>query len=621
MRFIRTIKILSDENLLKAIYALFLLISHPLCHIITTYIINHINARNDNRMNIREKPVIGIDLGTTNSLAAYWTEAGPKIIPNALGDSLTPSVVSVDDKGQVYVGKIARERLISHAALTAAAFKRSMGTKKKYKLGRLTFSPEELSSVVLRSLKADAEAYFSCEVTDAVISVPAYFNNDQRQATMDAAMLAGLNVLRLVSEPTAAALAYGLHQQEEETKFLVMDLGGGTFDISVLDVFNDIMDVKAVAGDTFLGGEDFTKAISDLFLEKYPKYKDSREPAFFSTLYKQAEICKFQLSGNDSYVMKPVAGGKEIPFEVTQEQFTKAVQPLLIRMRQPIERAIGDAGIHLDDLDAIILVGGATRMPVIQTMTARMFRKNPSCNVNPDEAIAMGAAVQAALIRRDAHLSEKILTDVCPFTLGVEISRLINNHGQRMPAFSPIIERNSTIPISRCKSFSTVVDNQSVVLLNIYQGTSRELADNLHLGKIELNVPRGKAGAQTLTVRFTYDINGILEAEAVSDSTGESCRVVIESRKGSMTQKEIEESLARISSIKIHPRERSANRLLLARAERLYEESLGSKRTLISAAIDKFIRALESQDEKTVSDAADSFAKFLTNMDGTSLWD
>lgn len=572
-------------------------------------------------MDASEKITVGIDLGTTNSLIAYWTESGPRIIPNALGDALTPSVVSVDEKGQVYVGKIARERLISHAVQTASSFKRSMGTGKKYKLGRLTFSPEELSSFILKSLKADAEAYFAREVTDAVISVPAYFNNDQRQATMNAARLAGLNVIRLVSEPTAAALAYDLHRQEKETKILVMDLGGGTFDISVLDAFNDVMDVKAVAGDSFLGGEDFTKVISDLFLEKNPKYKKCKEATFLSTLYKQSEICKFQLSNNDSYIMKPIAGGKEIPFEVTQEIFNKAVLHLLLRMRQPIERAMCDTGIMPQDLDAVILVGGATRMPAIRNMTARMFRRLPCCNINPDEAIAMGAAVQAALIGRDKNLSEKILTDVCPFTLGVEVSRLINAHGQRLPAFSPIIERNSTIPVSRCKCFSTTVDNATNVFFNIYQGESRDLADNLHLGRIDLSVPRAKAGAETITVRFTYDINGILEVEAVSDSTGESRRIVIESRTGSMTQKEIEESLARISAIKIHPRERSENRLLLARAERMYEESLGSKRALISSSINRFLRALESQDEKVVSESAAAFKVFLTTMDGISLWD
>ncbi len=572
-------------------------------------------------MDVSEKIIVGIDLGTTNSLISYWTEDGPQIIPNVLGDSLTPSVVSVDDKGQVYVGKIARERLVSHSDQTAAAFKRAMGTKKKYKLGRMTFSPEELSSLVLKSLKADADTYFSREITDAVISVPAYFNDDQRQATMNAAKLAGLNVLRLISEPTAAALAYGLHQKEEETQFLVLDLGGGTFDISILDMFEDIMDVQSVAGDTFLGGEDFTKAISDLFLEKYPEYKETNDKTLLTTLYKQSEMCKFQLSKDESFIMKPIAGGKEIPFEVTQEQFYTAAQPLLDRMRRPIERAIRDAGILPQDLNAVILVGGATRMPMVKSMTAKMFRMLPLCNINPDEAIAMGAAVQAALIGRDSSLSEKILTDVCPFTLGTEVNRITDAKGHRMSAFHPIIERNTTIPVSRCDSFVTIYDNQTFVVFNIYQGESRYVEDNLLLGELRVAVPPAKAGMESVDVRFTYDINGILEVEAVVNSNGQKSRTVIESRKSGMSKSEIEASLARLQSIKIHPRERTENRLLLARAERMFEESLGDRRAILMEGIYRFEFVLEKQDEKEIAKEASAFKEFLSRMDEGSIWE
>jgi molecular chaperone HscC len=572
-------------------------------------------------MDASEKIIVGIDLGTTNSLISYWTEDGPQMIPNVLGDSLTPSVVSVDDKGQVFVGKIARERLVSHSDQTAAAFKRAMGTKKKYKLGRLSFSPEELSSLVLKSLKADADTYFSREITDAVISVPAYFNDDQRQATMNAAKLAGLNVLRLISEPTAAALAYGLHQKEEETQFLVLDLGGGTFDISILDMFEDIMDVQSVAGDTFLGGEDFTKVISDLFLEKYPEYKETDDRTLLTTLYKQSEMCKFQLSKDESYIMKPIADGREISFEVTQEQFYAAAQPLLDRMRRPIERAIRDAGILPQDLNAVILVGGATRMPLVRTMTAKMFRMLPLCNINPDEAIAMGAAVQAALIGRDNRLSEKILTDVCPFTLGTEVSHMIDAKGHRMSAYHPIIERNSTIPISRCDTFHAVYDNQSQILINIFQGESRNVEDNLLLGELHVHIPIAKAGAESVEVRFTYDINGILEVEATVLSTGLKSRVVIESRKSGMSKAEIEASLARLQSIKIHPRERTENRLLLARAERMYEESLGERRAIIQQGINQFEYILEKQNDKEIAVEAEDFRNFLTQLDEGSIWD
>jgi molecular chaperone HscC len=559
---------------------------------------------------------IGIDLGTTNSLVAYWTENGPQTIPNVLGESLTPSVVSVDEDGNVYVGQIAKERLITHPDRTASTFKRQMGTAKTYNLGQLAFTPEELSSLVLRSLKADAEAYLHQNILEAVISVPAYFNDDQRKATKRAAELAGLRVERLISEPTAAAIAYGMHQESSETKFLVIDLGGGTFDVSILEMFDGIMEVKAVAGDTFLGGEDFTEEIISHYLKKMSIQSDDISEKFRSAIYKQAENCKTELTTKETSVMRPVLDGVEKTLEISRFEFDEISKPLILRLRQPIERAMRDADLRSQDLDAIILVGGATRMPIIRTTIARMFGKLPYSNINPDEAIAMGAAVQAALKERNESLSEVILTDVCPFTLGTAVSREMSASGRRKNVFYPVIERNSTIPISRVERFGTVNDFQTFINFGVYQGESRNVENNLLLGEMKIIVPRAKAGEEDVDVRYTYDINGILEVESCVLSTGDKRRLIIESRHGNMTQEQIEECIAKLADIKIHPRDRTENRLLLARAERMYEESLSETREFLDNVILKFDCILELQDEKKTAQAAEELKNILDDMEG-----
>jgi len=559
---------------------------------------------------------VGIDLGTTNSLVAYWTEEGPRTIPNVLGESLTPSVVSVDEDGHIYVGQIARERLITHPERTASTFKRQMGTAKTYRLGKHTFTPEELSSFVLRSLKADAEAFLHQDISEAVISVPAYFNDDQRKATKRAAELAGLRVERLISEPTAAAVAYGMHQDKSETKFLVLDLGGGTFDVSILEMYEGIMEVKSVAGDTFLGGEDFTGAMIDYYMKKMNIDVETASEKFKSAVYRQAESCKQELTAKESGTMRPVLEGEEKSLEISRLDFDDLSKPLIMRLRQPIERAMRDAELTPRDLDAVILVGGATRMPIVRTTAAKMFGKLPFSNINPDEAIAMGAAVQAALKERNESLKEVILTDVCPFTLGTAVSREVVKSDRRKNVFYPVIERNSTIPTSRVERFVTVYDNQTEIEFQIYQGESRNLDNNLLLGKLNIVLPRGKAKKEQVDVRYTYNINGILEVEACVLSTGEIKRLIIESRHGNMTPKEIEDSIAKLADIKIHPRDRTENRLILARAERLYEESLSDLRQYLGNVIFQFESVLELQDEKKSREAAKEIKKILDKVEG-----
>ena len=559
--------------------------------------------------------MIGIDLGTTNSLVAYWSDNGPAIIPNVLGEHLTPSVVSVDDNGELLIGQVAKERLITHPHLTVSVFKRYMGTEKRYRMGQHSFSPEELSSFVIRALKADAEAFLGKEVTEAVISVPAYFNDGQRKATKRAAELAGLKVERLINEPTAAAIAYGLHQQKSDTKFLVFDLGGGTFDVSILEFFEGIMEVKSIAGDNYLGGEDFTELLVSHFVHTHGLDYQSLDHKGRSALFKQAEGCKQAIGSEMSGKMSFILGEHTYETSVTRGEFEKLAEMLVLRLRHPIERALRDASLSPQELDAIILVGGATRMPVIKSIVSKMFGRLPYFEIDPDEAVALGAAVQVALKERNEALSEVVLTDVCPYTLGIEVVKDIDKNQVEDGYFSPIIERNTPIPVSRVERYCTIVDNQAYILVEVYQGESRRTANNIKLGELRIKVPADKAGHQKINVRYTYDINGILEVEVMVVSTGEKEKLIISNNPSSLTPEEILARLEQLKELKIHPRERTENRLLLARGERLYEELLGDKRHEVEDYLQQFERSLATQNEKVVKKAAIEFKKQLDYME------
>lgn len=333
----------------------------------------------------------------------------------------------------------------------------------------MTFTPEELSSFVLRSLKEDAENHLGESVTKAIISVPAYFNDVQRKATKKAAELAGLQVERLISEPTAAALAYGLHQNQE-TSFLVFDLGGGTFDVSILELFEGVMDVKSIAGDNYLGGEDFTEILVAYFIQKNKLDAESLTPITRSMLYKQAEQSKRILGTESAATMRIVIKEEEYVLTIDRLELEQLVQPLLIRLRQPIERALRDASLQPSDLDGIVMIGGATKMPLIKQIISRMFGKMPYANISPDETVALGAAVQVALKQRDQALDEMILTDVCPYTLGTSVLRRGSSGQTSSGHYFPIIERNTPIPVSRVERLYTAADNQKIISVDVYQG-------------------------------------------------------------------------------------------------------------------------------------------------------
>ncbi len=560
--------------------------------------------------------IIGIDLGTTNSLVAYFTEEGPKIIPNRLGKNLTPSVVSIDEEQQVYVGDLAAERMLLYPDSAASVFKRDMGSKKQFKLLNKTFLAEELSSLVLRALKEDAESYLGEPVEEAVISVPAYFDDARRRATKRAGELAGLKVERIISEPTAAAIAYGLYQSQAQARFLVFDLGGGTFDVSILELYDTILEVRAVAGDNFLGGEDFTAVLENMFFEKYYKLdRLSLDEKTLRHIHKQADLCKLGFSDKRVSKMSCKIGDELYELEVELPRYEEACGELLERIRRPVKRSLADAHIRLSDIDKVVLVGGATKSPVIRRFVSKLFKMIPDTNINPDEAVALGAAIQGAMKERKEAIKEVILTDVCPFTLGTEVVREWENHQYESGVFCPIIDRNTVIPASRTERLYTVRDNQDKIRINVLQGESRFAANNLSLGELLIDIPAGKAGEESVDVTYTYDINSILEVEVKVISTGEVKKKVFLGRDVDMTQEEIEERLKTLSYLKIHPRDREENKYLLLRGERVYEESLGDDRLFVERAIRKFEKALNTYDQGLIEEAKEEFKKFLEMME------
>ncbi len=558
--------------------------------------------------------IIGIDLGTTNSLVAYFTEDGPQIIPNRLGNHMTPSVVSVDGE-QVYVGETAKERQILFPDSSASVFKRNMGSQKVYQLDGKRFTAEELSSFVLRSLKEDAEHYLQEPVKEAVISVPAYFNEARRKATKRAGELAGLKVERIISEPTAAAIAYGLYQKKENTKVLVFDLGGGTFDVSILELFHNILEVRAVAGDNYLGGEDFTKVIRDLFLKDTGLSEEELDRRELGLLRKQAEQCKLAFATESSFMMNCQIKGEVKTALITRGRFEKRCEPLLDRIKKPVKKSLSDAKIKVSDIDEIVLVGGGTKLRLVRKYVAKLFKKMPNTSVNPDEAVALGAAIQAAMKERREAIKEVILTDVCPFTLGTEVVVERGKDKHEAGYFAPIIERNTTIPASRTEQFRTVYDQQTKLNIHILQGESRFAANNISLGNLEVEVPPNKAGAEVIDITYTYDINSLLEVEVKVVSTGEIKKMIIKNQEVDMTDEEIEARMKELSYLKIHPKDQEENQLLLLRGERLYEENTGEVRLRIEYELREFEKVLNERNEVEIANARKVLKDVLDEID------
>jgi molecular chaperone HscC len=560
----------------------------------------------------------GIDLGTTNSLIATIEEGKPKLIPNPLGQFLTPSCVGVDDSGAVLVGQAAKERLITHPGMTAASFKRLMGSKEATFLGKTSYRPEELSQFVLRSLKEDAEAYLKAPVSDVVISVPAYFNDHQRKATIDAGRLAGLKVERLVNEPTAAALAHGL-EGTAEGKYLVFDLGGGTFDVSILDKYEGIMEIRATTGDSGLGGDDFTVVMEQMIAARGkldPKRLDLADRA---RIRRAAEQLKINLSSSHEAPFALGIGKDRYEGVITREAFEAECSGLLRRLRAPTERAVIDAKLKPDSFDAIVLVGGSTRLPMVRSLVARMFGRLPLVPVDPDTTVALGAAVQAGLADRDGALKDVVMTDVCPFTLGVLVTDG-SDPKLRTNFVEAIIERNAVVPISRKLQLCTVDDNQTGLPVMVFQGENLRPEANIHLGTIPLTVPPRPKGQERIEIQFTYDINGVLEVEAEVLSTGVKDRKIFRNASG-LSEQELDERFKVLAAIKLQPREHIESKTLLARAERLYAEQTPQNREVLRRWIMQFEAEISDQRLRDPSPVRAAFGERLDAMERSPFGD
>ncbi len=558
--------------------------------------------------------IIGIDLGTTNSLVAVYRDGKTELIPNRLGNRLTPSVVAVDINDEILIGERALAYSMLHPENSASVFKRFMGSARAYTLGTHGFHPEDLSALVLRSLKEDAEEYLGEPVTEAVISVPAYFDDDRRKATQLAGKLAGLSVERIISEPTAAAITYGLYDKDKKTRFLVFDLGGGTFDVSILELSDMILEVRAVAGDNLLGGENFTEVIEDYLCKEAGIDKEEANVELLSAVHQAAEEAKIKLTEEKETVLSVTVDDEKKEVTLSEKRFEKLCEPLLEKLRGPLQRSITDAHIRVSDIDEVVLVGGATRMPMIREFIARLFHKFPDTSVNPDEAVARGAAIQAAMKERNAEVKEIILTDVCAFTLGTEVVVDRFDGTTESGHFSPIIERNTVIPASRTDRFYTAHDNQEEIRIRVYQGESRMTVNNLLLGELIVSVPPAPRGEQPVDVTYTYDVNAILEVEVKVISTGEIKSKIFKGRYNSMTDEEIKARMKELSYLKRGPRDEEENRLLLLRAEKAYEESTGGRRTRIDQALRAFEEALDSKERDMILDTRRMLVEELNDI-------
>ncbi|EHR6862291.1 molecular chaperone HscC [Salmonella enterica] len=544
---------------------------------------------------------IGIDLGTTNSLIAVWQDGAAQLIPNKFGEYLTPSIISMDENKQILVGKPAAARKTSHPDKTAALFKRAMGSHTLWHLGEESFNAPELSSLVLRSLKEDAEDYLQQPIKDVVISVPAYFSDEQRKHTRLAAELAGLNAVRLINEPTAAAMAYGLHTQQN-SRSLVFDLGGGTFDVTVLEYATPIIEVHASAGDNYLGGEDFTHMLLDEVLKRWNLDKSALTDSDLAALYACVEAAK--CASGSPLRMSWLYQERALESTFYDDELEALWLPLLNRLRTPIEQALRDSRLKPEQIDSLVLVGGASQMPLVQRIAVRLFGKLPYQSYDPSTIVALGAATQAACRLRHEDVEEVILTDICPYSLGVEVNR------QGVSGiFSPIIERNTTVPVSKVETYSTMHPEQDSICVRVYQGESHKVKNNILIDSFDVMLkPNGHI--QAIDIRFSYDINGLLEVDVLLED-GKSESRIISHNATSLTTQQIDASRERLLALKIYPRDMLINRTFKAQLEEQWSRALGDEREMLGEIITDFDAALLSNDMQRVDDVRRRACEYL----------
>ena len=486
--------------------------------------------------------IIGIDLGTTNSCVAVMEGGKPVVIANSEGQRTTPSVVAFTKSGERLVGEPAKRQAVTNADRTISSIKRHMGTDYKVTIDGKDYTPQEISAMILQKLKADAESYLGETVTEAVITVPAYFNDAQRQATKDAGRIAGLDVKRIINEPTAAALAYGL-DNEGEQKIMVYDLGGGTFDVSLIEIGDGVIEVLATSGNNHLGGDDFDKKLMDYMIEDFKSKEGidlSKDTMALQRINVAAEQAKKELSSagkttiNLPYITATAEGPKHFEMELTRAKFDEITADLVEKTAEPVKNALSDAGVSTSELGKVLLVGGSTRIPAVQEKVKQLTGKEPNKSLNPDECVALGASVQAGKLAGDAGAGDVLLLDVTPLTLSIETMGGIATH---------MIERNTTIPTKKSQIFSTAADNQSAVDINVVQGEREFAKDNKSLGQFRLDgIPAAKRGVPQIEVTFDIDANGIVNVSAKDLGTGKEQHITI-TGGSNMSDEEIDKAV------------------------------------------------------------------------------
>lgn len=523
--------------------------------------------------------VIGIDLGTTNSLAAWWSDGQVRFVPDETGSCMIPSVVGYIEGEGIVVGRAAKELLSVKGAQTAASFKRFMGTKKEYILGGRSYTAMELSAMVLRKIKEDAERILPGGIEEAVITVPAYFNDKQRSDTKKAAQIAGLKVERLINEPSAAALAYRMQYGEEDKSLLVFDFGGGTLDLSCVECFDNVIEITAVAGDNYLGGDDIDRLIAEYCCNQNGSSYEKLTTGEQARMLKQAEEVKFHL-GESTW--------QDEEFTMTDDRLFEICMPLFTKIKELFLHILEDARLHVSDLDDLIMVGGSSRLFVVKRFLTELLGKEPVVLEDTDKVVALGAGIYTGIRKREEEIRDILLTDVCPFTLGVET---FHRQGEKKGYLLPMIERNSTLPASRRERLVTLNDYQTTVTVRIYQGEEYFARDNIYLGEVSAQVEPKKAGKEWIDVYFTYDINGILHVEVVN-SKKEHNQILLANQ--TLGETELERYKKEMEALMVSPLEQEKNRRLLEQAMEYYEQSTGTKREQLEALIGWFEAGLNS---------------------------
>ena len=568
-----------------------------------------LSCRKQARRNSCMGRIIGIDLGTTNSLVSYWDNGASHLIPNQFGEYLTPSVVSIGKNGTVYVGAAAKQRLISQPENTVSVFKRSMGTDRTYNLRGKWYRAEELSALILKTLKEDAEAYLKEPVEEAIISVPAYFNDIARKATRKAGQLAGLRVDRIINEPSAAALACQHAYSQKDAKLLVFDLGGGTLDVSLVDCMNNIIEIQAVSGNNHLGGSDFDKVLAEYFCKKNQMVMGALKPSHQEIILKSAEKAKIELSYAEETVMRASFDNSNWSLTVSRQTLIQISAPLFKKIAAPIKRVLHDAEVSPTDLTRVVMVGGSSKMFVVQQYLKFLLKGVPFAVADPDHMIALGVGIFAGIKERKEDIRDLILTDICPFSLGTGIiNRDDPSKGDYM---STLIPRNSSLPASHSGNYFTVSDNQTAILFGVYQGEDLYAENNLKLGEITVNVPPAPKGQEHVIVRYSYDINGLLVVDLQVPSTGEKKQLVFVNGVSQEADEDLKKQMLELEKLVIAPKDDQNNQVILARAEGLYAQLNGDPKKKLAEHIKTFTKMLDLGSKTKVMKASKALMAYM----------